>query len=193
MEYCRLQIGCLLIIVYIGFIYFRECKRYHKKLSSSIFDEILILSALCVIFDGVTAVTVNYLESVNPIINKALHLIFLIGIDTVIYMMSGYTLKMTGAISSNREGRIFLHLPYIINVLIVVIHIGDLEFRHGTYTNYSMGVSAYTCFAMVGIYVLFTLVVFFRRWNYIEGSKRISVLTYLLTMGGITLMQAICI
>ena len=191
MEYCRLQIGCLLIIVYIGFIYFRECKRYHKKLSSSIFDEILILSALCVIFDGVTAVTVNYLESVNPIINKALHLIFLIGIDTVIYMMSGYTLKMTGAISSNREGRIFLHLPYIINVLIVVIHIGDLEFRHGTYTNYSMGVSAYTCFAMVGIYVLFTLVVFFRRWNYIEGSKRISVLTYLLTMGGITLMQAI--
>jgi len=40
MEYCRLQIGCLLIVAYIGFIYFRECKKYHKKLSSSMFDEI---------------------------------------------------------------------------------------------------------------------------------------------------------
>ena len=27
MEYCRLQIGCLLIVVYIAFIYFRECRR----------------------------------------------------------------------------------------------------------------------------------------------------------------------
>lgn len=191
MEHCRLQIGCLLIVVYIGIIYIRECKRYHIKLSSNIFYKILILSTFSIIFDGTTAVTVNYLDHVNPILNKALHLIFLIGIDTVIYMMSGYMLRMTEMIPVNRRGSIFLYLPYIINVLIVVIHIGGLEFREGKYTNYSMGVSAYTCFAMVGIYVLFTLVVFFRRWNYIEGSKRISVLTYLLTMGGITLLQAI--
>lgn len=191
MEYCRLQIGCLLIVVYIAFIYFRECRRYHKKLSGSVFDEILILSMLCIAFDGITAVAVNYPDRVHPILNKGLHLIFLIGIDTVIYMMSGYILRMTGAIPEKRRGRIFLHLPYFINVLIVVINIGNLEFREGTYTNYSMGVSAYTCFAMVGIYVLFTLVVVFQRWNYVEGNKRISILTYLLTMGGITILQAI--
>lgn len=191
MEHCRLQIGCLLIVVYIGFIYIRECKRYHIKLSSNIFYKILILSTFSIIFDGTTAVTVNYLDHVNPILNKALHLIFLIGIDTVIYMMSGYMLRMTEVIPVNRRGSIFLHLSYIINVLIVVIHIGGLEFREGKYTNYSMGVSAYTCFAMVGIYVLFTLVVFFQRWNYIEGNKRISILTYLMTMGGITILQAI--
>lgn len=40
MEYCRLQIGCLLIVVYIAFIYFRECRRYHKKLSGSVFDAV---------------------------------------------------------------------------------------------------------------------------------------------------------
>ena len=191
MEYCGLQIGCLLIVIYIAFTYFRECRRYHKKLSGSVFDEILILSMLCIAFDGITAVTVNYPEQVHPVLNKGLHLIFLIGIDTVIYMMSGYILRMTGAIPEKRRGRIFLHLPYFINVLIVVINIGNLEFREGTYTNYSMGVSAYTCFAMVGIYVLFTLVVFFQRWNYVEGNKRISILTYLLTMGGITILQAI--
>ena len=175
MEHCRLQIGCLLIVVYIGFIYIRECKRYHIKLSSNIFYKILILSTFSIIFDGTTAVTVNYLDHVNPILNKALHLIFLIGFDTVIYMMSGYMLRMTEVIPVNRRGRIFLHLPYIINVLIVVIHIGGLEFREGKYTNYSMEVSAYTCFAMVGIYVLFTLVVFFFKGG--NTSKEIKNLS----------------
>lgn len=26
MEYCRAQLACLLIVGYIGFMYFRECK-----------------------------------------------------------------------------------------------------------------------------------------------------------------------
>lgn len=190
MEYCRLQIGCLLIVGYIGFIYFRECKRYHKKLSSSMFNIILLVSMVCILFDGITAVTVNYPEIVHPILNKGLHLVFLVGIDAVVYMMSGYMLKMTGALPENCGKRFLLHVPYFVNILIVVLNIGSLEFREGTYTNYSMGISAYTCFAMVGIYVLFTLVVFFQRWNYIEGNKRISILTYLLTMGGITVLQA---
>ena len=190
MEYCRLQIGCLLIVGYIGFIYFRECRRYHKKLSSSMFNIILIVSMVCILFDGITAVTVNYPEIVHPILNKGLHLVFLMGIDAVVYMMSGYMLRMTGALPENCGKRFLLHVPYFVNILIVVLNIGSLEFREGTYTNYSMGVSAYTCFAMVGIYVLFTLVVFFQRWNYIEGNKRISILTYLLTMGGITVLQA---
>ena len=190
MEYCRLQIGCLLIVGYIGFIYFRECKRYHKKLSSSMFNIILLVSMVCILFDGITAVTVNYPEIVHPILNKGLHLVFLVGIDAVVYMMSGYMLRMTGALPENCGKRFLLHVPYFVNILIVVLNIGSLEFREGTYTNYSMGVSAYTCFAMVGIYVLFTLVVFFQRWNYIEGNKRISILTYLLAMGGITVLQA---
>ena len=191
MEYCRLQIGCLLIVVYIGFIYFRECKRYQKKLSSSMFDEILILSMICILFDGITAVTVNYPERINPVWNKGLHLCFLIGIDTVIYMLFGYMLKITGAFPVKKKTRFVLRVPYIVNVLIVVLNIGSLEFRKGTFSNYSMGVSAYTCFVMVGIYVLFTLVVFFRRWSYIEEKKRISILTYLLVIGGITVIQAI--
>ena len=191
MEYCRLQIGCLLIVTYIGFIYFRECKKYYKKLSSSMFDEILILSIICILFDGITAVTVNYTERVSPILNKGLHLVFLIGIDAVIYMMSGYMLRITGTLPVKKRNRLFLHVPYVVNVLIVVMNIHSLEFREGKYTNYSMGVSAYTCFVMVGIYVLFTLIVFLRRWNYIEGNKRVSILTYLLTMGGITILQAI--
>jgi len=191
MEYCRLQIGCLIILIYIGFIYFRGCKRYHKKLNSSIFDEMLIVSTLCIVFDAITAVTVNNLETVNVVWNRIFHLLFLIGIDTVIYMMFGYMLSITGAFPAKKRSRLLLYIPYFINLVVVVINIGNLEFRQGIHSNYSMGISAYTCFTMVGIYVLLTLIVFFKRWNYIEGNKRVSILTYLLTFGGIAAVQAI--
>ena len=191
MEYCRLQIGCLLIVGYIGFMYFRECKRYHKKINSSIFDKILVLSMLCIIFDGITAITVNNLETVMELWNKVLHLVFLIGIDSVVYMLFGYMLKTTGALPGKRRNRFLLHIPYFFNVVVVVVHIGSLEFRTGVHSNYSMGIAAYTCFAMVGIYILLSLIVFFKRWNYIECNKRMSILTFLLAIGGITTAQAI--
>lgn len=191
MEYGRLQAGCLIVVVYIAFIYFRDCKKYHKKLSSSTFDELLILSITCIILDGVTAITVNYPAFVNPVINKVLHMLFLIGLDTVVYTMFGYMLRITGVISGKRMKYSWLHIPYILNVLVVVFNIGSLEFRKGSYSNYSMGISAYTCFAMVGIYVFFTLILFFQRWHYIESNKRISILTYLLGFSGVAIAQAI--
>lgn len=191
MDYCKVQIGCLLIVGYIAFIYFRECKRYHKYLSSSIFDELIILGMVSIALDGITAVTVNNLGVVNITLNRVLHLLFLLSIDTVIYMMFGYMIKMTGLFPRNKAKRFILNVPYLINVLIVVLNIGNLEFRQGQFTNYSMGISAYTCFVMVGIYILFTLAVFFKRWNYIESSKRVSILTYLLALIVITLIQGL--
>lgn len=191
MQYCRLQIGCLIIVIYISIIYFRECKKYHKLLKSSIFDEILILSMICIIFDGITAVTVNNLDTVNTVLNKVLHLLFLLCLDTAIYAMFGYMLKTTGEIPSKKWKQLLLHAPFLINVVLVITNIGSLEFREGAYSNYSMGISAYTCFIMVGIYVLMTLFIFLRRWNYIESNKRASILTFLLAICGITVVQAI--
>lgn len=191
MEYCRLQAGCLIVVMYIAFVYFWECRKYHKKLNSSIFDKLLILSIVCILLDGVTGITVNYQEFVNPILNKVLHMLFLIGLDTVVYTMFGYMLKITEIISEKKIKYSWLHIPYILNLLVVVFNIGSLEFREGTYSDYSMGISAYTCFVMVGIYVFFTLVLFFNRWHYIESHKRISILTYLLGFSGIAIVQAV--
>ena len=191
MEYCKVQLGCLFIVLYIAFIYLRECKRYHKKLSSSIFDELMWLGIASIILDGITAVTVNHLDTVNVVVNRILHMLFLISIDTVIYMLFSYMLKATGTLPKRKIGKIILNVPYIINILIVVMNIGSLEFRIGESTNYSMGISAYTCFIMVAIYMLFTLGVYIRCWNYIEGHKRVSIFTYLLSMGVITCIQAL--
>lgn len=73
-------------------------------------------------------------------------------------------------------------MPYIINAVILISNIGNLEYRHGNYSNYSMGVSVYTCFAMIAIYELLSIVIFLRRWKYIDKYKRSTIGTFLLIL-----------
>ena len=65
---------------------------------------------------------------------------------------------------------------------ILVTNIGNLEYRHGNYSNYSMGVSVYTCFAMIAIYEIFSIVIFLKRWKYIDKYKRSAITTFLLIL-----------
>lgn len=189
MEYCRLQIGCLIILMYIAFIYLRECRKYQLKLKETLFDELIILGMACVLLDGITAFTVNHLDIVNPLLNRILHMFFLISLDSVIFMLFLYMLLITGAFPRRKIGRAVIFVPFAINVFLVVLNIGSLEYIEGTLTNYSMGISAYTCFVMAGVYILMSIVTFFRRWHYIESEKRISIFTYLMLLALVTGVQ----
>lgn len=65
MEYCKLQIGCMLVIMYIAFVYCEERRRFKQHNKFSLFDMMLSLCMLTVLFDGATAYTVNHLDSVD--------------------------------------------------------------------------------------------------------------------------------
>lgn len=190
MNYCKVQVGCLLIVIYVTINYFRECKKYQKNLNSTFFDELLIFTIFCILFDGITAVTVNYLDVVNLTLNKILHMLYLISLDTVIYMIFGFFLKAIGG-SLKKRTKILFSLPYLIFVFIVIANINDLEFRQGTWTNYSMGIAAYTCFASVGVYLFFMVLAVVKRWNYIETNKRWNILMFIVCGGGIAIIQGI--
>lgn len=191
MRYCKVQIGCLIIVLYIAYVYFYECKRYHKKWNMSLFEKLLVMEIICIILDGATACTVNYLDVVNENVNRILHMLFLLSIDTVVYFMFVYMLQTTGELRKSRKRRVVITLPYALNVLIVVLNINSLEYRVGKFTNYSMGISAYTCFISAAIYIILTLVVFFKRWNYIEKGNRNNILTYVLVLFAAISVQAI--
>ena len=51
--------------------------------------------------------------------------------------------------------------PLVINLAIVIIFMPQLSYLHGNITNYSMGISAYTCFIMVAVYILAAIVILF--------------------------------
>lgn len=189
MEYCKLQIGCMIVLLYIAFIYLKECRKYGLKLKETFFDELLMLGIASVLLDGITAVTVNYIDIVNPLLNRILHMLFLISLDSAIFMLFLYMLFTTGAFPERKINRFVIFAPFAVNILIVILNISSLEYIEGTVTNYSMGISVYTCFIMAGVYILMTIATFFRRWNHIESDKKNSIFTYLMLIATVTGIQ----
>ncbi len=186
MEYCKLQISCMLIILYIVFVYWKECRRFRQRHRLSVFDGLLGLGIVAVFFDGITAYTVNHLEYVNEMVNRILHLLFLLSLDSFIFLLFLYMLSITAGFPKTKSGIMVLCSPYIVNVILVLVNIPTLVYYKGEISNYSMGISAYTCFVMAGIYILLSMFIFFRRWRYMEGHKRVSIFTYLLVLACVT-------
>lgn len=191
MEYIRLQLGCLVVLLYVGVIYIKECRRFHRRLNETLFDELLIIGIISIVLDGATAFTVNHLDTVPPLLNKILHVLFLGSLDLVIFALFLYMLHITGAFPRSLKHRAIIILPFVINIAVVIIGSDSIYYVRGETTNYSMGLSVYTCYIMAAIYIILANVVFFKRWNYIERHKRTSIFTYLLMLILVTTVQMI--
>lgn len=189
MENIKLQLGCLVIICYVVFVYLRERYRFEQKKKVTLYGGLLGTAMLTIALDGVTAYTVNHLETVNEVCNMIMHMLFLLGLDCFIFLLFLYMMFQTTGVPKQKKKLLPVVTPFAISVFFVVTNMPSLEYREGTLSNYSMGISAYTCFIMVGIYMLLSFAILFRRWKYIESHKRWSVFTYLFLMGCVTVFQ----
>lgn len=87
LEHCKLQIGCLLVILYLVFVYYKERRRFQFSGKITLYDILLGDGIICLLLDGITAYTVNHQELVNPTVNLLLHGLFLISIDALLGLM----------------------------------------------------------------------------------------------------------
>lgn len=62
MEHCKLQIGCLIILLYIIFVYIRDIKAFKVQKTDKLFNVFIALGIFSVTMDAITAYTVN-----NPV------------------------------------------------------------------------------------------------------------------------------
>lgn len=191
MEYCKLQIGCLIIVAYIVFIYYFERRKTGFTRKDRMFRILLMLGMTGIVFDGATAYTVNHLQSVPPVVNLFLHGCFLMNLDVIVFLMFFYMLSITTGIPRSWKKRFLIFLPLVVNLLVVLIFLPQLYYIEGRTTNYSMGISAYTCFVMVTIYVLASLVIFVRSFRQLERHKQLSYATYLVVTLAVTVVQSI--
>ena len=189
MEFVKLQIGCSLIILYIIFVYIRERRRFGQKRNFAIFDFMLTMGLVSVVFDGLIAYTVNHLDTVNSTCNMILHMFFLLSLDCLIFTLFLYMLSITIGLPKTVRRKCLLYIPFALNVIVVVVNMPSLNYLYGEISNYSMGISAYTCFVMAGVYILLSFFTFVKCWKYIEGHKRWSIFTYLVVLVGITIYQ----
>jgi len=156
------------------------------KAKGRVFELLLLLSIFTLFFDMVTAYTVNHVDTIPAWLNLLLHFFFLWGIDTVVCGTFFYILIITDEFPEEGWKRVLYNVPYLISIITMILTFDKLEYLQGKLSAYSMGIPVYACFGIVGVYIIFALIKFFTKWNYIERHKRSNIALYLIVLTGIT-------
>lgn len=173
----KMQFACLLILFLIGYTTWTEGsyldKRNGRKNCNTYFDIMFFVAEISVIFDGITAATVNHYTEIPLYLNIIFHFCFYVSLQLFFYFLFFYFLDKTDVLSPSKRKRILLSLPQIISIVLTLYYIPQIEFIQGKTQNYSSGTSAYITFSMIFLYLLVSIVVLLKRFNYFERRKKI--------------------
>ena len=112
LQWSKVQIMCLLILIYVGTIYIKDGNNLnritHKSNSNYVFDALFIVSGIAVFFDGLTACTVNFLDKIPRIVNLLAHLGMYISYQIYVVLLFLYWLSVTSGMPKKMEKRCFV-------------------------------------------------------------------------------------
>lgn len=185
----KLQLGCLLVILYIVISYVKETTKSKIK-CNRYFDALLIVAPWAVFFDGLTAWTVNHNNIVPDVLNRIFHLLFFILMDLTIFITTAYTFDQLLGFRRKRY-ILYLGIPEIISMILVAAGIGELRFIEGATTWYSMGFSVYVCYATVILYYGALLYFVISRRRFLPKDKVLGTLSFIVIAGVILVVQTI--
>ena len=180
MNFIKLQIGCLVLVLYLELIYIWQTTGKNAKVSCNpIFDALMMIVPSLIVFDGLTAWTVNHLEIVPVSLNLVLHAVFFILLSLFMFVMFLHTLSFIKGFPQKLIFRFLIFLPFIISVILILVFLPELEFIIGKNVNYSMGISVVVCYLVILLYFILIFVFTVRRIKYLEVRKRINVMSFL--------------
>ncbi|MDY4832254.1 MAG: HD domain-containing protein [Treponema sp.] len=180
MSFIKLQIGCLVLVLYLELIYIWQTTGKNAKVSCNpIFDALMMIVPSLIVFDGLTAWTVNHLDIVPVSLNLVLHAVFFILLSLFMLVMFLHTLSFIKGFPQKLIFRFLIFLPFIISVILILVFLPELEFIIGKKVNYSMGISVVVCYLVILLYFILIFVFTVRRIKYLEVRKRINVMSFL--------------
>ena len=180
MNFIKLQIGCLVLVLYLELIYIWQTTGKNAKVSCNpIFDALMMIVPSLIVFDGVTAWTVNHLEIVPVSLNLVFHAVFFILLSLFMFVMFLHTLSFIKGFPQKLIFRFLIFLPFIISVILILVFLPELEFIIGKKVNYSIGISVVVCYLVILLYFILIFVFTVRRIKYLEVRKRINVMSFL--------------
>ena len=180
MNFIKLQIGCLVLVLYLELIYIWQTTGKNAKVSCNpIFDALMMIIPSLIVFDGLTAWTVNHLDIVPVSLNLVFHAVFFILLSLFMLVMFLHTLSFVKGFPQKLIFRFLIFLPFIISVILILVFLPELEFIIGKKVNYSMGISVVVCYLVILLYFILIFVFTVRRIKYLEVRKRINVMSFL--------------
>lgn len=191
MLHYKLQIGCMVIVLLVLVLYFRERHEQKNVKRMMCFERLLIFSLLYFVFDIVTVYTVNHLETVPVVVNNALHLLYMWVIDRCLLDVFLYVATMLEVpITSNRWKRLAF-LPHYTGSLLMLLGIGQIQYIEGSISNYSMGFSVIVCYVMVVYYLGLAYYVWKKYRDNLPKRSRVNFLVCVPVFMGAIVIQMI--
>lgn len=191
MQYVKLQIGCLIVILYIVVTYVRATLK-SKFICNKLFDALMLIAPWAVFFDGFTAWTVNHLEIVPEWVNTFGHLFFMIFMDLTIIVTALYMYdQIVRFCKEHKQKNLLLLIPGIISLVLIAAGMNKIEYIQGKTTFYSMGFSVYVCFASLFFHYGVILYLVIARHKYLAKEKKFGTVSIIIIVGIILVAQII--
>ncbi len=187
--YTRLQTGCLVFLLYIGFL---VIKGKDENTKCNVFSDCLYyFGILCVIFDGLTAWSVNMIDSVSMATNIVLHGIFYLLLETELWFMYFYFRSIVGRLPKAIWEKILFACIAGSVAAVTLITLPDIKIIQGKTTNYSYGTPVYIVFSLVPLFLGF-IFIFGRKFvRRADPVKRLTFVSCFATVASFTLLQLI--
>ncbi len=171
----------LLLLIYVGLLYIKEGNRLnkiaHKSGCNWVYSMLYIVSEVAVLFDGITAATVNLTDKVPRVVNLLLHLGMFLSYEMFVAVLFWYWIYVTVGIPENKLTKALYLLPSTLAMCLTVLFLPGLEFIEGNFTCYSMGTSVYICFGTVAVYIILAAAIIITKKDYIPESNRKGLTT----------------
>ncbi len=174
----KLQLGCLLLVLYFISAYLRETIGKNRK-RNIYFTVLLYAAPLAIIFDGATAWTVNRLDTVPAWLNLLLHALFYLSVDAVIVFDYLYIIDKSVGIRSKKH-LVLVLIPSVIFFIGILAFLPQVEYLKGNGTNYSMGWSPIFCFASLTVHFLLILILLMAHYRSIERVRLFDLVVFII-------------
>jgi len=189
MLYFKLQLGCLVVTLYFIINYIKGTIGA-KYSCNKIFDAMMVTAPQAIIFDGVTAWTVNHLDIVPYKLNLALHCIFFVFMAVTVFLLYLYIMELT--IGFNNKPQIICScIPGAVTFVLILAFLNKLEFLQGKITNYSMGFSVIVCYISVVLHFAAILILIIFKHKSLEKKKILGIVSFLALFLTILIIQII--
>ena len=172
----RMEIACMFIISFIAVSYF-SAKR-NKTFIHTLFSWLIVTSMVNLIFDAITVLTVNHLDTVPELANEIFHKIFIGTLVIVLFITFRYIMTLINKENSKIYGNYgtlsrLWNIPLVISLAGVIFL--PLNYQITAEGNYSCGPAANMAYTSVGFYLVISFVVLLKNWNYINPKKKTAV------------------
>jgi len=171
----RSEFVCLVILIFLFFM----SRNYNIDKESKSFSRILCFAMLHVVFDIITVITVNNMETIPNWINWFCHVVFYV---TAMLFSNEIAMYAVALCYPKKVKKIYPVGHLIISLFILSLSFMDIEYMEVVGTYSSAGTAAYVGYSIAFAFFIAALVIIFTHFRQIPTSVKSALIPMMLVL-----------